>query len=271
MTFSATDQHIVEYYHHGYTVFRGVIEPSLLDELRLAGEEVERLSYGQFNVKVSRSPSIKRMWEALSPRSRQAFTDYEQYAPLRDAIHKVLTPRHTHTRLVNLALFLTEKDGPIVQDWHRDMAENYPGVDNEEFARVKLDPQIFTQYNCALYTDQCLWYVPGSAGRKNTQSELDAAGPPYGGIEGRGRILNAELEGKSYAERERRCLAHCQSMPNAVNLVLEGGDYAVYRPLGWHTGYYAPHRKRLTLHDWPSSPELVDWYERRGKRMQMAT
>lgn len=269
MAFRATDQHISEYFHHGYTVFRGVIEPALLDELRLAGEEVERLSYEHFKVKVSRSRTITGMWDVLSPRTRQAFTDYEQYAPLRDAIHHVLSPKHVHTRLSNLALFLTEKDYPVVQDWHRDMAENYPGVDNEKFALQKLDPLLFTQYNCALYTDACLWYVPGSAGRKNTQSELDAAGPPYGGIEGRGRILNAELEGKSYAERERMCLEHCRSMPNAINLVLESGDYAVYRPLGWHTGNYAPHRKRLTLHDWPCSPELVAWYDSRHKAMQL--
>ena len=51
---------------------------------------------------------------------------------------------YVHTRLSNLALFLTEKDNPVVQDWHRDMAENYPGVDNEKFALQKLDPLLFT-------------------------------------------------------------------------------------------------------------------------------
>jgi len=265
MAFRVTDQHIVDYFHHGYAVFRGVIEPTLLEELRRAGDEVEKLSYGKYSVKVSRSPSIGRVWEDLSPRSRKAFTDYGEYAPLRDAIHAVLSPQHMHTRLVNLAIFLTEKDGPVVQDWHRDMAENYPGVDNERFALEKLDPLLFTQYNCALYTDACLWYVPGSAGRKNTRSELAAAGPSYSGVEGRGRVINPDLEGKSYAEREALCRAYCEAMPNAINLVLEGGDYAVYRPIGWHTGYYAPHRKRLTLHDWPCSQELVDWYEKRSK------
>ena len=36
-------------------------------------------------------------------------------------------------------------------------------------------------------------------------------------------------------------------MPGAVQLVLNPGDFCIYRNVGWHIGNYVPYRKRATL------------------------
>ncbi len=257
MPFQLTEQHITDYYHHGYTVFQAILPPSLTTELRLAGEEVYGLS------KAARSPVLSKLFPKLSGRSVQAFRDYGDLPPLVDAIHRVLTPGHSHCAFDQMSIFYT-LEAPACGDWHRDIGENYKGVVREEFAQLKHDPTFFAQVNCALYTDTCLWYVPGSAGRANTPGELAAAGPPYDGIEGRGKLI--DFEGKSYVERERMAIEYCRGMPGAVNLVLEAGDFALYRPIGWHNGNYAPHRKRMTLHHVVSTPKLLEWFANWAKR-----
>lgn len=267
MPWRFSEQHLTDYHHHHVTVFRGILQPSLVHELRQAGEEVERISYARRGTAVSRSPSLGQLREDLSPTSWRAFEAYRDDPDVVDAIQRVLSPEHRHGDLTQLCLFLSEQGPPVVQDWHRDLAEGHPGVDDDEFARVKLDPLCFAQINCALYTDVCLWFVPGSAGRPDTQGELTAAGPAYNGLPGRGRILNPELEGLIDAQRERICRDYCEAMPGAVNLLLEAGDLALYRPIAWHTGFYAPHRKRLTLHDTADSPRQQAWHEARRRRL----
>ena len=74
-------------------------------------------------------------------------------------------------------------------------------------------------------------------------------------------IPGVDLEGKSAEEREPLCLEYCRSMPGAVQLHLEAGDFALYRNTLWHLGNYVPYRKRATLHDSAWTPEL-----RRGTR-----
>jgi len=49
-------------------------------------------------------------------------------------------------------------------------------------------------------------------------------------------------------ELELRCLNYCQAMPGAVQLVLNPGDFCIYRNTGWHIGNYVPYRKRMTIH-----------------------
>lgn len=50
-------------------------------------------------------------------------------------------------------------------------------------------------------------------------------------------------------EREHVCLEYCRSMPGAVPLHLEAGDFALYQSTLWHIGNYVSYSKRATLHD----------------------
>ena len=113
------------------------------------------------------------------------------------------------------------------------------------------DLNLFNQLNCAIHEDHCTWVVPGSHLRGDLPRE--SARFPNGSMRG------PELEGKSYEERERICLEYCESMPGAVCLHLNAGDFALYRNTLWHLGSYVPYTKRATLHDVIDTPEFIEW------------
>jgi hypothetical protein len=268
MAFTFRDEHITDFYHHGFTVFRGILPPSLVTDLREAGEKIQKITEERRG-RIARSPNIASLEADLGPRLFRPFRDYLELRALLDAARRVLTPRHRPPGLENVAIFTTPVGSPSCQDWHRDIDEGYLGVDNAEFRVLKTDPTFLVQVNCAIYSDSCLWYVPGSAGRKNTPGELAAAGKPYDGVEGRGQW--PAWETMDYAEAERACIEYCRAMPGAMNLVLEAGDFAMYRPIGWHTGNYAPHRRRMTLHHHITTPETDAWQAARLKAITEVT
>ena len=153
-----------------------------------------------------------------------------------------------------MAVLFEPAELPWCTPWHRDFTANSPGIDLEEFAVLAKDATFFTQVNCALYTDVSTWYVPASDGRPDLTREIDAVA-----------ALPA-MERLSYAARERANLSYCSGIPDAVQLVLEPGDFALYRPNGWHIENYSPYRKRATIHDGVWKPEVREWYRRHYSR-----
>ena len=81
-------------------------------------------------------------------------------------------------------------------------------------------------------------------------------------------IAKPELDGLSYEQCERICLEYCRSMPGAVQLHLNAGDFALYRNTLWHIGNYVPYRKRATLHDSVDTAEFAAWRQRAQKIMR---
>jgi hypothetical protein len=107
--------------------------------------------------------------------------------------------------------------------------------------------------NCALYEDSCTWVVPGSHLRRDTPEEI--------GRFPERPVAGPQLEGLSNAARERAALEYCQSLPGAQRLLLDAGDYCLYRNSLWHLGNYIPYRKRATLHDGIMTPAFREWFE----------
>ncbi|MCZ7643720.1 MAG: hypothetical protein M5U26_00305 [Planctomycetota bacterium] len=70
-----------------------------------------------------------------------------------------------------------------------------------------------------------------------------------------------EASGAEAVARERACLAYAQGMPGAVQFKLHAGDFALYRPIGWHIGNYVPYKKRATLHDAVFTPQYEAWWK----------
>lgn len=58
---------------------------------------------------------------------------------------------------------------------------------------------------------------------------------------------------------ELYCLNYCQAMPGAVQLVLNPGDFCIYRNVGWHLGNYVPYRKRMTIHTQCDTQDFADF------------
>ena len=82
------------------------------------------------------------------------------------------------------------------------------------------------QINCSLYEDSCLWVVPGSHLRGDTPEEI-ARFPtrpvPAPSLDDCG----------SDEERYEKCVEYARSMPGAFQVVLQPGDFCIYRNTLW--------------------------------------
>src|SRR5438309_2084264 len=80
---------------------------------------------------------------------------------LREAIARVLSPRHTHGDLNQIGVLVEPEEAPWCTQWHRDWRDNAAYLDYEEWLRVYRDPRFLNQSNCPMYEDHSLWFVPG--------------------------------------------------------------------------------------------------------------
>jgi len=246
MAFKFTDSHISDYYMHGYTVFRSILPPALIGDLRKATDQSREIARAQSGAQVQRLQPVSRF--ALD---QKPFQDFAELPELRNAVSKVLSPRYTYATQAYLGVLLEPAELPWCTMWHRDWRDNNMGMKLAEWDAVRYDFNFFNQLNCALYDDDATWVVPGSHLRRDVPAEV--ARFPNRPLPG------PDLEGKNYEERERLCLEYCQSLPGAVCLHLNAGDFALYRNSIWHIGNYLPYRKRATLHDVVDTPEYSTW------------
>ncbi len=256
MGFRFQDSMIHDYRARGCVIFRQILPPSLIGDLRRAAAKAHVCA------REKRGPQAQRLQPIANyDIDMRPFHDYAEFPPLVDAVSRVLTPEHriANSELKRMGLLLEPGDQPWCTRWHRDLRETSNVPDVEEFRRVNHDPLWFNQINCPLYEDNCTWYVPGSYLRDDLPDETEAAGAPL------------PPEDVPYEARERACLEYTQAMPRSERLYMDAGDFALYHPNGWHIGNYLPGRKRVTIHDFAPTPQLLDWYDRwEAKRAQAA-
>ncbi len=248
MSFRLTDQHIQDYHSLGYTVFRGILPPSLVQDLRRATEDARRIAREVRGAQAQRLQPVGN-YEI----DQQPFADYAELPEIVQALEAVLSEDHTYGDRNILGVLLEPAEHPYCTMWHRDWRDNSRGLNLSKWDEVFRDIRYFNQVNCALYEDTCTWVVPGSHLRRDLEGEIERF--PDRPVPG------PELEGKSDENRERACLEYCRSMPGAFRLHLEAGDFALYRSTLWHIGNYVPYRTRATLHDIVSTPEYDVWRE----------
>lgn len=252
MPFKVSDRHVEEFYMQGFTVFRGLLPFSLIADLRRECDKGRELAReGEKGGQTQRFQPISKF-----PIDQKPFQNFAELPELRDAIDKVLSPRHTWGNLDWMGVLIEPRDVSYCTKWHRDARELLS--DDEWDAELRRFDR-GNQVNCPLYDDTSTWFVPGSHLRGDTDGErvlTSTLSPPP-------RVANEQSD----EEREQICLEYCRAMPNAVCLQLAAGDYALYRPHGWHLGNYTPYRKRATLHDGVCEPEpLEEWMMRLGKK-----
>lgn len=244
--FQLSEKNHEEFHTLGYTIFRGVVPPSLIGDLRRECEKGAALARADGNPNAQRFQPISRY--AVN---QQPFQDYTDLPEIRDALAQLLSPHHQPAGLDLLGVLVEPSGSPYCMPWHRDWRDNIEGVDMDSWHARYQDMDFFNQVNCALYEDSCTWVVPGSHSRLDTDEEV-ARFPT--------RPFKApSLVGVTDEECERICLEYCESMPNAQRLLLDAGDYCLYRSTMWHLGNYIPYRKRATLHDAPMTPAFDQW------------
>lgn len=246
MSFVFSDQHIEEYRTLGYTVFRQILPASLVADLRRVAERAREIAHAEHGPQAQRLQPVGRY-----DIDQQPFVDYAELAVLKDAIKQLFSPAYTHgNRDVFGILFEPATDAYCTQ-WHRDWRDNANGLDLSRWDRYFLDDRYFNQINCALYADSCTWVVPGSHLRRDLKREIERFP--------RRPIARPLLEDKNATERELLCSEYVRSMPGAVQLHLEAGDFCLYRNTLWHIGNYVPYRQRATLHDAVDTVEFAAW------------
>ena len=255
MSFAFSDQHIEEYRTLGYTVFRQIVPPALLTDLRRSSDAA-RLIARRHN-----GPQTQRLQPVGNVEiDQQPFIDYAELPTLKDAIHRLLSPGHSHGNRDVMGILLEPAEHPYCTPWHRDWRDNVSGLDLNSWNEHMLDDQYFNQVNCPLYADSCTWIVPRSHLRHDLPREIERfperpiAPPP--------------LDDKSDSEREYACLSYARSMPGAVQIHLDAGDFCLYRNTLWHLGNYVPYRGRATLHDAVDTENFATW---RSEALNQAT
>ena len=245
MAFELSERHIDEFKTRGYTVFRQIVPPSLIRDLRAASDDARRMA------REKGGPQVQRLQPVGAYEiDQRPFADFSKLPDLVDAVASVLTPLHNPSSPETCGILLEPAEQPYCTTWHRD-GRRGPGP-HEEWRRLFHHIDFFNQTNCPLYRDSSLWYVPGSHLRPDDfrrEAPLDRVGPK----------TSIELDGTDSEERERVCNDYVLSMPGAVRLDLEAGDYALYRSNAWHLGSYVPYTKRATLHDYVDTPAFYEW------------
>ncbi len=254
MAFQFSDSHIADYHTLGYVVFRGILPTSLIGELRKSCEKAREIAHKTRGKQAQRLQPIAKFDVNIQP-----FRDYAELPELNDAVHRLLTKQHSYCNLGKpgtedygvCGVLLEPGETPYCTAWHRDWRDNLPGMPLSDWHANYLNLDFFNQVNCALYEDSCTWVVPGSHLRRDLPCE--ARRFPTRPIE------PPILTGQTPEQCERTCLEYCQSMPGAVRLFLNAGDFALYRNTLWHLGNYIHYRKRATLHDAVDTPSYALW------------
>lgn len=247
--FQFSDRHIEEYETLGYTVFRGIVPPSLVEDLRRQCDIGAGRGRAEHGANCQRF--LPKMTDGLD---LTPFRDFLDLPAIRDAVSRVVPSQVTGSTVEGMFSVLIEPtEYPYCTAWHRDWRDNVQGLDLKRWEADYQDRDLFNQVNCALYEDSSTWVVPGSHLRPDTDAEF--ARFPTRPIPG------PEHDGLHNARRERLCLDYCESLPGAQRLLLDAGDYCLYRNSLWHLGNYVPYRKRATLHEGVMTDKFQRWID----------
>lgn len=247
--FQFSEKHINDYENLGYTVFRGIVPVSLVEDLRRQCDRGAKLARAEHGPNIQRF--VPKMTEGIE---LQPFTDFLELPAIREAVARVLRAEVASSTVEGMFSVLVEPtEFPYCTAWHRDWRDNVVGLDLNRWNADYQNMSLFNQVNCALYEDSSTWVVPGSHLRHDTDAEF--ARFPTRPIPGPDR------KGETNSERERICLEYCESLPGAQRLLLDAGDYCLYRNSLWHLGNYVHYRKRATLHEGVMTAEFQKWID----------
>jgi hypothetical protein len=252
MSFTLTDGHVREFDRNGYTIFRGLVPPALVTELRVMAEEARELAHQRIGPQAQRLQPVQEFLDIAS------YRELLDLPELGEAVERIFgegfslgwQPGAGEAKSL-LGILFEPAESPYCTNWHRDWRDNIPGLDIDDWLVRRDDLRFFNQINCALYEDCCTWVVPGSHRRTDTPEEAERFPDRP--------IRPPDLEGLTPAEAERCCLDSCRSMPGATCACLDAGDFMLYRNTVWHIGTYVPYKKRATLHDQVWTPAFTEW------------
>lgn len=257
MKFEVTEEDVRKYREDGYHIFPQVIPATLLGDLRGEAAKARELAYRDNGPQAQRITFLRDYAEELDLTSFKAFTEIDG---LNEAVQQLTSTNHRVKPAQDSTLLFSPKTRPWSTEWHRDWRDHVlekefqAEVGDARWQEILDDPDFFNQINCPLYEDTSTWYVPGSHRRvRNTEEEMAVYRSTTQ------EELMDEDNQKTDEELELFCLRYCQAMPGAVQLVLNPGDFCIYRNTAWHLGNYVPYRDRMTLHTHAITPAFKEF------------
>lgn len=248
MKFRFEDRLVDDYMLDGFVVLRNAIPPSLVADLRKISDKARMVARERGGPQAQRLQPLHDAGLDLAP-----IQAYAELAHIREALEKILGFEVSYGRADRMAILFEPAEMPSCTPWHRDWRDNARELTLARWERSFHDPELFNQINAPLYEDTCTWVVPGSHLRPDLARE-HAAFPVRPTPE-------VDFDGLSYEERESLCANYCRSMPNGLRVVLNAGDFMVYRNTLWHLGSYLPYKIRATLHDTADTAKFEQWRE----------
>jgi hypothetical protein len=248
MSFRFSGEHVVQYHTQGYAIFRDIIPATLLRDLRREADKGRPLARREGGGNAQRLQPIVRHAEI----DMQPFDELDRLPVLQDALDRLfeqvpgMKPELTTAR-EHLGILYEPGESPYCMGWHRDFRDLWPGIDLDRWRSLLHDLRMFNQTNVALYDDGCLWAVPGSHLRADTAEEIRRFPERP--------IAYPDVTALDAATAEQVCREYVRSMPGAVQIPLDAGDFMLYRNTLWHIGNYVPYIRRATLHGALLTPE----------------
>lgn len=253
MGFEFSGQHIKDYHALGYAIFRDIIPAPLLTALREEadrGRPIARRLHGgnaQRLQPIAEHPEID-----MGP-----FDELDGLPVLNRALDEIFGQVEGMTADLSqareyLGILYEPGDSPYCMGWHRDYRDLWPGINLDKWQELLHDMRMFNQTNVALYDDGCLWAVPGSHLRRDTPEEIRRFPDRP--------IAYPDVSRMTPEVAEYTCRRYVRSMPGAVQIHLNAGDFMIYRNTLWHIGNYIPYIKRATIHGALLTPEYKDFF-----------
>ena len=182
MAFGFSDEDNEQYEREGYVIFREIVPASLMNDIRNAIEPVEE--FIAHNARVDsragkrEKPDMRRYgplseYEHLMP-SLKPIQDFCELPALLDAVQRITSPECNYGTPETLEV-LRSPAAIFSTAWHRDFLRT-PGESGaptyqELFDDMAKEPTWFHQFNCPLYRELSLWYVPGTYNKDDTDAQ----------------------------------------------------------------------------------------------------
>ena len=249
-------QHIDEHREQGITVLRGAVPPALVDELRQQARHALELAISVHGKQAQRIQPVAQYPDTFD---RAVFERYVKLPELNEAVRELLGPDAEFSDLGLLGILVGPPARTNCMQYHMDVSERTAGVDPERLRQIRLQPGFGNQVNCPLYEDAAFWYVPGSHARPIDEGSMASANSPQW-FELLEKLLDTSTP-HSGAGIEMDCLSYLKSMPGACRYHLEPGDFAIYRPFGWHAAFYSQYQRRATLHHGVWTAAARAWWQ----------
>lgn len=257
MRFKVTEEDVRKYRDDGYFVIPRVIPPGLLRDLRREAGKAREVAYRVNGPQAQRLQPLNEFGDEFDLKPFRQFTEIDG---LNETVQALTSPHHELKPTEEATLLFSPRDRPWSTEWHRDWRDHVLDADfqtqigDSRWQEILDDPDFFNQVNCPLYEDTSTWYVPGSHRRVGNSEEEMAIYRSTTQEE-----LRDEENRRTDEELELFCLGYCQAMPGAVQLVLNPGDFCLYRNTAWHIGNYVPYRERMTLHTHAMTPAFREF------------